>query len=78
MTDPQRRSTVTCPDCGHARAETMPIDACVVVYDCADCGATLRPKSGDCCIFCSYGDVACPPVQVDGRCGDNPPPASRA
>jgi hypothetical protein len=23
----------------------------------------LRPKAGDCCVFCSYGTVPCPPVQ---------------
>ncbi|MHA2389931.1 MAG: GDCCVxC domain-containing (seleno)protein, partial [Candidatus Hodarchaeales archaeon] len=21
------------------------------------------PKQGDCCVFCSYGDVKCPPMQ---------------
>jgi hypothetical protein len=25
--------------------------------------ALLKPKSGDCCVFCSYGDVPCPPIQ---------------
>jgi len=24
----------------------------------------LRPKSGDCCVFCSYGSVPCPPIQA--------------
>jgi len=27
------------------------------------CGTTLTPKAGDCCIFCSYGTVKCPPLQ---------------
>nr|WP_304572181.1 GDCCVxC domain-containing (seleno)protein [Salinisphaera sp. LB1] len=22
-----------------------------------------RPKLGDCCVFCSFGSVACPPVR---------------
>jgi uncharacterized protein (DUF4415 family) len=26
-------------------------------------GALLKPKPGDCCVFCSYGDVPCPPIQ---------------
>jgi len=56
-------STITCPRCGHARRETMPTDACQWFYDCQGCGALLRPKPGDCCVFCSYGDVPCPPVQ---------------
>ena len=32
-------------------------------YPCKGCGAMLRPKAGDCCVFCSYGSVPCPPVQ---------------
>ena len=23
---------------------------------------------GDCCVFCSYGDVKCPPIQQGERC----------
>jgi hypothetical protein len=57
-------STITCPCCGHKVMETMPIDACQFFYACKGCGAMLRPKAGDCCVFCSYGDVPCPPMQV--------------
>lgn len=56
-------STLTCPECGHVQAETMPTDACQYFYDCPGCQAVLRPKAGDCCVFCSYGDVPCPPIQ---------------
>ena len=29
----------------------------------------LKPLAGDCCVFCSYGDVKCPPIQQgDGCC----------
>lgn len=59
-------STLTCPNCGHKSHETMPTDACQYFYACAACGALLKPKPGDCCVFCSYGDVKCPPVQ-EGR-----------
>lgn len=59
-------STITCPVCGTAKTETMPNDACQFFYDCTGCGALLRPKPGDCCVFCSYGDVPCPPVQANG------------
>jgi hypothetical protein len=58
------QSVITCPHCGATKIETMPLDACLVFYECADCGATLRPKRGDCCVFCSYGSVPCPPVQA--------------
>ena len=59
-------SEITCPHCNHRQAETMPTDACQFFYDCAGCGAVLRPKPGDCCVFCSYGTVPCPPVQDTG------------
>lgn len=63
-------STLTCPHCGAARRETMPTDACLFFYECPACRAMLRPKAGDCCVFCSYGDVKCPPVQAArGCCG---------
>lgn len=60
------RSTLTCPHCGHQATETMPTDACQYFYDCRGCGVVLKPKPGDCCVFCSYADVACPPIQ-EGR-----------
>lgn len=61
MTEPQ--STITCPSCGASAVETMPTNACQYAYTCRRCGAELRPKKGDCCVFCSYGSVPCPPVQ---------------
>ena len=57
------QSTITCPHCRHQEAETMPTDACQFYYDCKGCGALLRPKAGDCCVFCSYGSMPCPPIQ---------------
>ena len=56
-------SILTCPDCGHHEAVAMPEDACLYFHDCAGCGTTLRPLPGDCCVFCSYGSVPCPPIQ---------------
>lgn len=57
-------STLTCPICGHRSTERMPTDACQYFYDCKSCGTLLKPKAGDCCVFCSYGDVPCPPIQA--------------
>lgn len=48
----------------------MPTDACQYFYDCKGCGALLKPLPGDCCVFCSYGSVPCPPVQVARRAED--------
>jgi hypothetical protein len=65
----QLTSQITCPHCGHSETETMPTDACVGFYPCKGCGTMLRPKQGDCCVFCTYGTVPCPPIQEgDGCC----------
>ncbi|MGL3208548.1 GDCCVxC domain-containing (seleno)protein [Bradyrhizobium sp. BR 1433] len=69
MTDLQLTSQLTCPSCGHVSIETMPTDACQFFYDCMGCGTHLKPKAGDCCVFCSYGTVPCPPKQAGGCCG---------
>ncbi|HUT51682.1 MAG TPA: GDCCVxC domain-containing (seleno)protein [Alphaproteobacteria bacterium] len=62
------QSTLACPDCGHQATETMPTDACQFFYDCKGCGVVLKPLAGDCCVFCSYGTVPCPPIQ-EARAG---------
>lgn len=59
------RSTITCPRCGHSAVETMPTDACQYLYECNRCGLQMKPKKGDCCVYCSYGSVPCPPIQAD-------------
>jgi hypothetical protein len=65
---PILRSTLTCPQCGAASEELMPTDACLYFYECKTCGAMLRPNAGDCCVFCSFGNIKCPPVQQASRC----------
>ena len=62
------RSTLSCPHCGHQVTETMPTDACQFFYDCPGCGKLLQPKAGDCCVFCSWGSVPCPPIQQQKSC----------
>jgi hypothetical protein len=68
---PILESLLTCPQCGHVSRETMPTDACQWYYECPACHVLLKPKPGDCCVFCSYGSVPCPPIQLHGRdaCG---------
>jgi hypothetical protein len=61
------QSVITCPECGFSKQEMMPTDACQYFYECAGCKALLHPKSGDCCVFCSFGTVPCPPIQENGR-----------
>lgn len=61
-------SVIRCPRCAHQREEAMPLDACQFFYACTGCGELLRPLPGDCCVFCSYGSVPCPPRQQGGCC----------
>ncbi|HEX6051916.1 MAG TPA: GDCCVxC domain-containing (seleno)protein [Gemmatimonadaceae bacterium] len=63
MDDLRTASTLTCPNCGAKTHDSMPVDACVYLWSCPVCKATVSPKQGDCCVFCSYGTVPCPPVQ---------------
>ena len=60
-------SRITCPQCGFTKEEVMPTEACQYFYECDNCHARLTPKQGDCCVFCSYGDVPCPP-KTNGSC----------
>ncbi|WP_417316189.1 GDCCVxC domain-containing (seleno)protein [Cycloclasticus pugetii] len=57
------KSTLYCPECDHKETEAMPTDSCQWFYECKGCGVLLKPKKGDCCVFCSYGSVPCPPIQ---------------
>jgi hypothetical protein len=60
------KSVITCPHCGFAKEEAMPIDACQFFYQCTNCKTVLKAKPGRCCVFCSYGSVKCPPKQLEG------------
>jgi hypothetical protein len=48
--------TMTRPQCGRVATETMPLDRCVVVYECPACHITMTPEAVDCWVFCTYGD----------------------
>jgi MerC mercury resistance protein len=68
MQQPILRSVITCPLCGHQAEEIMPTNACLFFYDCTACHAQLKPAIGNCCVFCSYGSVPCPPIQTGASC----------
>lgn len=69
MSDIDLESELTCPICGHESRHVMPTDACLYFHECEGCKTLLRPKPGDCCVFCSYGTVPCPPIQEAKRTG---------
>ncbi|HEY4323877.1 MAG TPA: GDCCVxC domain-containing (seleno)protein [Mucilaginibacter sp.] len=64
----QLHSVLTCPECGHQKEETMPTDTCQHFYECENCHTNLKPLTGDCCVFCSYGTVKCPSIQQGISC----------
>ncbi|MGH7122228.1 MAG: GDCCVxC domain-containing (seleno)protein [Acetobacteraceae bacterium] len=39
--------------------------------DSVFCGAVLRARKRDCCVFCSFGSVPCPPVQTARLAGSS-------
>ena len=70
MSDVTLESVLSCPHSGFTKQESMPTDACQFYYECSNCMTLLRPDPGDCCVFCSFGSVKCPPIQAHrGCCG---------
>ena len=59
------KTNLTCPHCDAVQDVEMPTDACQFFYQCISCQSVLRPKEGDCCVFCSYADLPCPPKQAE-------------
>jgi hypothetical protein len=59
------KAKLTCPVCGTTQEAEMPVNACQHFFVCAGCKSVLKPKEGDCCVFCSYSDVKCPPKQME-------------
>jgi len=57
------KAKLTCPICSFVQEAEMSIDACQHFYRCVNCKTMLKPKPGDCCVFCSYADALCPPKQ---------------
>lgn len=57
-------SELTCPECQFKQTLTMPTNACQWFHECTSCHTLLKPLEGDCCVFCSYATVPCPPIQL--------------
>jgi hypothetical protein len=52
-----------CRICGISEKRDDAHRCMLFFYERTGCGALFRPKTGVCCVFCSYGLVACPLVQ---------------
>jgi hypothetical protein len=61
------KAKLKCPKCGFVQEAEMPIDACQYFFKCVNCGGMLKPKEGNCCVFCSYADTPCPPEQLEKK-----------
>lgn len=57
-------TTIVCPSCGHRETERMHEGVHQYFYRCKGCAKILKPINGDCCVFCSFGDVPCPTTQM--------------
>lgn len=42
--------------------------ACQFFYKCVNFRVDLRPRAGECCVFCSYSSSNCPLVQRNAGC----------
>lgn len=68
MNEPELVSIITCPVCFNQKEEIMPVETCQFYYECEQCHAILKPRQGDCCVFCSYGTLKCPSKQDGKNC----------
>lgn len=64
-------SNLCCPECGFCYQETMLENLVQTFYRCPQCRVQIKAKKGECCVFCSYADTACPNAQLIGSacCG---------
>ena len=63
----ETKAIITCPQCGNKEELEMPTNFCQIMYKCPKCDRTLTPKNSDCCVFCSYADKKCPPMQIEEK-----------
>ncbi len=63
------QTELTCPHCGGQSEHRMATDCCQFFLRCPSCEQMIRPKERDCCVFCSYGTVPCPPEQLAAHGG---------
>ena len=65
MIDLQLQSIITCSQCDQKTIEQMPTNYCQYFWECPHCKNKLIPRQGDRCVYCSYGNVKCPPIQKE-------------
>ena len=71
MNDFEMYSLITCPKCGHAESEEVPIGYSTRFYACKSCSIVIVSKPHDCCVFCSYGSSPCLSAQKKRKHADD-------
>ncbi|WP_071608672.1 GDCCVxC domain-containing (seleno)protein [Polynucleobacter wuianus] len=59
MNTNNQESTITCPHCQASELLATHTGLTHHFFRCSSCSAILKPKSGDCCILCSFGTQDC-------------------
>ncbi|MGK0270323.1 MAG: hypothetical protein ACI88H_000966 [Cocleimonas sp.] len=59
-------STLTCPHCDYKQTETLLENISPINFRCDSCLKLVRINTGECCIYCNYGDYPCIQTQIIG------------
>jgi hypothetical protein len=62
------KSVIKCPICKYKKEIPIPVGS-LLLYDCEECKARLKPKNEECCVLCSYGTVPCLKTQKERASG---------
>jgi len=69
MNNLKKTTTISCPVCKFKSEVQMDPEEPLQFYFCEECGARLKPKPGDCCVYKSYGSVPCVATQKGKKNG---------
>lgn len=59
-------SVLSCPHCFNKERETLLENVFPASYRCNKCSKTIKIDTGDCCIYCTFGDYPCIQSQIEG------------
>ena len=59
-----KESILTCPQCMCKKLEELHENISPSNFRCESCQQTIKIVSGECCIYCQYGDYPCIQDQI--------------
>jgi len=64
-------SILTCPYCAYKKSEVLQENISLTNFRCESCQQVVKISSGECCVYCQYGDYPCINAQIVGSscCG---------